>query len=220
MVDGSARRRAERVEVRRSRERILAAVERLCERGTAELTMSAVAREAGVGNATLYRRFPDLRALLTALHEQLMAQFDTIALEIAKQPSGWDAIITAISGIARTLIEHPAMPHVYRRLAQLDPEFSLGAQWDEPLAAVVAVAQGEGSLRADVDGNDIAIAAFRLGEFAHHPEPERSALVARQLAITIDGLRAAAAVTPVPGRSIGREAIDQLIRLEGESATR
>lgn len=209
------RQRAERVEVRRSRERILEAAERLCAAGVDRLTMSALAAEAGVGSATLYRRFPDIPAVLAALHERFMTELADIAEVIARQPSGWDAVVTAVTGIAQTLADHPAMPHVYRSLAQRDPAFRLGEEWEEPLAAIVAVAQAEGTLRADVGPNDVAIAAFRLGEFAHHPEPERSQIIARQLALTIDGLRAAAALTPLPGEDVTSETVNRLIRLEG-----
>jgi AcrR family transcriptional regulator len=211
------RQRAERIEVRRSRERILSAAESLCASGAAGLTMSALAAEAGVGSATLYRRFPDIPSVLAALHARFMDDLADIAELVAQQPSGWDAVVTTVTGIAQTMIDHPAMPHVYRFLGQHDPDFRLGAEWEEPLAAVIAVAQQEGALRADVGPNDVAIAAFRLGEFAHHPEPERSNIIARQLALTIDGLRASAALTPLPGHVVTSETVNHLIRLEGRA---
>lgn len=40
------------------------------ERGVPGATMSAIAQRAGIGRATLYKYFPDLRALLEAWHEQ------------------------------------------------------------------------------------------------------------------------------------------------------
>ena len=214
----SQRQRAERIEVRRSREQILAAAERLCASGIERLTMSALATEAGVGSATLYRRYPDIPSVLAALHARFMAELAEVAEQVARQPSGWDAIVTTVTGIAQTMIAHPAMPHVYRSLAQHDPDFRLAEEWEEALAAVVVVAQQEGALRADVGPTDVAIAAFRLGEFAHHPEPERTNIIARQLALTIDGLRASAALTPLPGERVTNETVNRLIRLEGMAA--
>lgn len=214
------RQRAERVEVRRSREQILTAAERLCASGTAHVTMAALAAEAGVGSATLYRRFPDIPAVLAALHDRFMAELAQIAEVVSVQPTGWDAVVTTVTGIAETLMQHPAMPHVYRWLAHHDPDFRLGAEWEGPLAGVVAVAQHEGALRSDVGPNDVAIAAFRLGEFAHHPEPERSNIIARQLALTIDGLRASAAHTPLPGHAVTSATVNRLIRLEGQASQR
>jgi len=211
----SVRRRAERVEVRVSRERILAAADALCSSGTRGLTMSELSKAAGIGNATLYRRFPDVESVLRALHERHMEHFAAIARAVGGQPSGWDAVVVTIEGIVDTLIAHPAIPHVYRRLAQVDTGFRLGPEWDGPLRAIVEVAQREGALRPDVDANDVAMAAFRLGEFAHHPEPERGIIVARQLAITIDGLRASSATTALPGQPISTDTVNDLIRREG-----
>lgn len=38
--------------------------------GLASVTMSRIAREAGIGRATLYKYFPDVDAILTAWHER------------------------------------------------------------------------------------------------------------------------------------------------------
>jgi AcrR family transcriptional regulator len=68
--------RAERADAARNRERILRAAQRLIRRkGVRETTLEDVAAEAGVGRATLFRRFPDRGALLLALldeHERVL----------------------------------------------------------------------------------------------------------------------------------------------------
>lgn len=50
-----------------TRDRILAALVRVMAEGVTELSVPAVAREAGVSVATVYRHFPDKEALLEAL---------------------------------------------------------------------------------------------------------------------------------------------------------
>lgn len=213
-MTASPPRRAERVEVARSREQILLAAEQLIAAGRV-VTMASLSEASGVSSAALYRRYPDVDAVIRALHAKLMTSFDDIAVRVAQQTSGWDAIVTMITGITEAFAEHPALPHVYRRMAQMDPQFQLGPQWDEPLNAVTRVAQAEGALRPDVDGYDVTIAAFRLGEFAHHPEPARSNIMARQLALTIDGLRASSAHTPMPGSPVSGAQINALLQHEG-----
>jgi len=47
-----------------------AAVRLVAQRGLASVTMSAIAEEAGLGRATLYKYFPDVQAILTAWHER------------------------------------------------------------------------------------------------------------------------------------------------------
>jgi AcrR family transcriptional regulator len=63
--------RAERADAARNRRRILEAARRLSDRkGATAITLEEVAAEAGVGRATLFRRFPDRAALLLALLDE------------------------------------------------------------------------------------------------------------------------------------------------------
>jgi AcrR family transcriptional regulator len=63
--------RPERADAARNRERILDAARRLiAKRGIRPVTLEGVAKEAGVGRATLFRRFPDRSALLLALLDE------------------------------------------------------------------------------------------------------------------------------------------------------
>jgi AcrR family transcriptional regulator len=61
----------ERADAARNRERVLAAAaDLLARRDPSELTMDAIARAAGVGRATLYRRFPDVASVARALLDE------------------------------------------------------------------------------------------------------------------------------------------------------
>jgi AcrR family transcriptional regulator len=63
--------RRERADAARNRERVLAAAENLFRsRNPLTVTMEDVARAAGVGRATLYRRYPDVRSIAVALLDQ------------------------------------------------------------------------------------------------------------------------------------------------------
>jgi len=69
---------AERADAARNRRRVLdAATNLFAERGAANVSMEQIAAEAGVGKATLYRRFPDRAAIAEALldeHERALQQ--------------------------------------------------------------------------------------------------------------------------------------------------
>jgi AcrR family transcriptional regulator len=63
--------RPERADAARNRQRILEAATRLiAKKGVQRVTLEGVASEAGVGRATLFRRFPDRGALLLALLDE------------------------------------------------------------------------------------------------------------------------------------------------------
>ncbi|MFC0847415.1 TetR/AcrR family transcriptional regulator [Streptomyces noboritoensis] len=68
----------ERADAARNRARILAAAERLfAERDPASVTMEDIAKAAGVGRGTLYRRYPDRAAIARALldeHERALQE--------------------------------------------------------------------------------------------------------------------------------------------------
>lgn len=73
IADGA---RPERADAARNRARVLDAAARLfAERDGRELTMEQIARAAGVGKATLYRRYPDVGSIALALlseHERAL----------------------------------------------------------------------------------------------------------------------------------------------------
>jgi AcrR family transcriptional regulator len=68
----------ERADAARNRARVLGAAERLfAEKGAANTTMDDIARAAGVGRATLYRRYPDRASIAVALldeHERALQE--------------------------------------------------------------------------------------------------------------------------------------------------
>jgi AcrR family transcriptional regulator len=70
--------RPERADAARNRARVLAAAEQLfAERSATAVSMEDIARAAGVGKGTLYRRYPDRAALAVALldeHERRLQQ--------------------------------------------------------------------------------------------------------------------------------------------------
>jgi AcrR family transcriptional regulator len=75
---GAPDERRERADAARNRRRVLAAAEELFgRRGAGDVTMEDIARAAGVGKGTLYRRFPDRASIAVALldtHERALQE--------------------------------------------------------------------------------------------------------------------------------------------------
>jgi AcrR family transcriptional regulator len=117
--------RRERADAARNRERILAAARRLIgENGVRHVSLEQIAAEAGVGRATLFRRFPDRASLLRALldeHERRLQD----AILAGPPPLGPGA------PAARRLM---AFAEALLDLTVEHREFLLGAETTEPLA--------------------------------------------------------------------------------------
>lgn len=212
-MEGAAERtRAERVEVQRSRELILAAAERYFARDDPELSMSELARLAGVGNATLYRRFASVDDVVRALYERHTEQQQAIIDDMVARQTGWDGVVALVTGIARLTLSRPAVPRIIRRMAELEPSLRHGADWDALVADVIRRAQEEGMLRTDAEANDISLAAFGLGDYGYLPDAARERIVSRQIVVFLDGLRAGADRTPLPGDAVGTDEIQTYLR--------
>ena len=206
--------RAERIEVRQSRERILAAAEVYFSTHDVDPSMAELAQLAGVGNATLYRRFASIDELVPELYGRVMAHLQDVAAVVAVQTTGWDGIVALMTGIVETLQQHPAIPRLNRRMVAVDSDHRFASQWQEQLDNLVHFAQAEGSLRPDVNANDVTFAAFRIGSYSNLPPSERDRVLWRQLGIVLDGLRANGGQDPLPGTPITPEELHDIFRHE------
>jgi AcrR family transcriptional regulator len=212
--------RAERIEVRESRERILAAAERHYSVQDSDPTMAQLARLAGVGTATLYRRYPQISDVVSELYNQLVAHFEPVALRVQAQDSAWGGVVALVDGIVATLQEHPAIPRLNRRMVALDDDHRFTSAWAPRLDELIAAAQREGSLRSDVNAHDLTFAAFRLGSYSNLPPSERDRILGRQMVVILDGLRADGLRTPMPSTAISHDDLHGIFRYEVQNPLR
>src|SRR4051812_48047204 len=77
----------------------------VAERGLTGVTMSEVAKHAGVGRATLYKYFPDVESILTAWHERQVGDHLGQLTEIWTGTGRLEAVLEAYAFIRH---EHPS----------------------------------------------------------------------------------------------------------------
>jgi AcrR family transcriptional regulator len=88
---------------RNQRERLVAAMAEVCaERGYAEATVAAVAKQAGVSSLTFYKQFADKRDCMLAAHQQLLGRLleevDRISAgEVAPRAKARSAVHAALA---------------------------------------------------------------------------------------------------------------------------
>jgi AcrR family transcriptional regulator len=187
LVESDAR--ALRADATRNRNHLLEVATGVFLSADTEPSMRAIAREAGVGIATLYRHFPTREALVDAVYRDQVARLTTGARELLGQlppPAAlrrwmelfgdWVATKNGMLDTLLAMIESGEIAH-----AQTQTE--LLAAIDEILAA----GRATGDLRADVTAEDIA--ACLIGIFTVARPPEHGARASRLLNILMDGLR-------------------------------
>jgi AcrR family transcriptional regulator len=134
-----------------------AAMECVLAVGVRRTTLSDVARTAGVSRMTLYRRFPDVRGMLSAL---LTREFGKIIIEVDQAGAGESTArgrlvaaavhtlrVLTTNALMRTLIERDAemlLPYLTERIGTSQ------RMSEEYLRAQIVAGQADGSIR---DGN-------------------------------------------------------------------
>jgi AcrR family transcriptional regulator len=179
-----------RADAERNRQRILdAAREVFAERGL-DVTLDEIARHAGVGTGTAYRRFPNKHVLIEALMIERIGELEATARECLEDPDPW-------RGVAGYLERALAQQAADRGLKEV--LFSPGvarervAEARQRLAPVVTElverAVKAGAVRSDMAVTDVPLINFMLStvvDMGREVEPE---LYRRYLQIVLDGLR-------------------------------
>jgi AcrR family transcriptional regulator len=185
-----------RADARRNRDQLLAAARDVFVEQGAGAPLDDVARRAGVGIATLYRRFPDRASLMRAVALDVLERVGAQARQaLIEEP---DALLALTRYMHRTLDLGIAavMPAIVGSISSaLDADAAIQAAREaatEPVQRMIEQAQVEGTLRPDVSFGDIDLMLIRLSRplpGAYPPELDAS-LAHRHVDLLLQGLRA------------------------------
>ncbi|WP_007511246.1 MULTISPECIES: TetR/AcrR family transcriptional regulator [Pseudofrankia] len=178
MAAGSTRRSgpALRVDAERNRERILrAAREVFSERGI-EVGLEEIARRAGVGIATLYRRFPTRADLLEASIEENIRDYRAAVGRALENPIPWAGFRELIEYLCGAQAADAGLRDLITlRFPSSSAVEELKAEAHAELEELVARAQRNGSLRPDFVAADIGLlllANAGLAAATHEAAPD------------------------------------------------
>ena len=119
--------------------------------GVDRVTLAEIARRAGVSRPTIYRRWPDTRALLAAL---LTSRIVRVLRELPSRGGGREALVERIVGVAERLRHDEVVMSVFHSAPELAMVYiaeRLGTSQQILIGAVAAeleAAQRDGSVRA------------------------------------------------------------------------
>lgn len=178
-----------RADAARNRETLLAAATRAFATSDAEPSMRAIARQAGVGVATLYRHFPTREALVDAVYQDQVVRLTAGARDLLADHPPARALRLWMDLFADWLATKHGMTDTL--LAMIDTgEISLAHSRQELLTAITTIltaGAAAGDLRTDAGAEDIA--AGLIGIFTVAGKPDQHAQAERLLNLLMDGLR-------------------------------
>ncbi|MBD7950582.1 TetR/AcrR family transcriptional regulator [Oerskovia rustica] len=185
-----------RADAQRNRDQIVTAATSLFVDVGPDVALETVARKAGVGIGTLYRRFPDREALLRAvLQDALEGLLADMRSARDHERTAWDALVGALGWSHRLRVVLTLTGAVTAaESADLAHHAGLVQVRDE----LVGAAQREKSLRSDVATGDVVLLMAAVSRGLPRGTTNAANAYTRAHALVLDALRAPAA-TPLPG---------------------
>ena len=188
-----------RADAARNRARILEAARAAFAEGGLDVGVEEIARRAGVGKGTLYRRFPTKESLVLAIFDDRLADLERFAAAAAEEPDAWEALAGFLADAARLQADNQGFFEVVAAQGGgvLTPE--LRGRFLAVLAAPLRRAQEAHCVREDLVPADVTLLVRMLGATTR-PLPDGQPMEdrwRRYLGLLLDGLRPAAA-TPLP----------------------
>jgi AcrR family transcriptional regulator len=178
-----------RADAARNREALVAAATRVFASADAqEPSLREIAREAGVGIATLFRHFPNRESLVDAVYQDQVQRLTAGAHELLERlPPGeamrrwmdlfaeWLATKHGMTDTLLTMIESGAIAHAQTRAELL-----------QAIDTILDAGSATGDFRTDIGAEDIA--ASLIGIFTVAGKPQQRAQAGRLLNLLMDGL--------------------------------
>ncbi len=159
-----------RRDARRNREVVLAAARRMFAEHGADCGFEDIAREAGVGVGTVYRRFPDRRTLIEAILEQRIVDVDDAAAAALRLDDPWAAARHFVGTTARMQVEDRGLRELLHDHRFVSSGLALLRRRITPAAEELARRRREdGAARSDLTGQDLVALIRMLGSLGPGP---------------------------------------------------
>jgi AcrR family transcriptional regulator len=178
-----------RSDARRNRDAILsAAIVALTE--SPDASLNAIAKSAGVANATLYRHFPTREDLVLATYEHEVGRLVEAASSLLETEAPIEALRTWVERLASYAVTKHGLADALRKatspgsdLSSTDTYNAIVAALDQLLQANIAA----GTLRPGLDGEDVILALAGLWQL--DPKSDWQAQAKRIYDIVLGGLQ-------------------------------
>ena len=198
-----------RQDAQRNRERILEAAREAFKEHGLDAPLDEIARRARVGIATLYRRFPTRDALIEEVFVDGIRSFEQLAEDALQIEDPWTAFSTFIEQMCERQTENWGLKDL---MCMRFPDSKLmevkRKRARTTVLRLLARAQAEGAVRADVTPEDIEFVFWSNGRIVEATRDVAPNVWRRNLALMLDAFRAQNAhplpERPLTSRELGR----------------
>jgi AcrR family transcriptional regulator len=157
----------------------------VAEQGLTAVTMSQIAKDAGIGRATLYKYFPDVEAILVAWHERMIARHMQqlhAAHEKTSDPLAALRVVLETYGHAIQAQQGHALAHLHSLPHAKNAEQHL----EHFVRALVADAVRAEMVRPDISPNELA--AYALAALSAAASQRSARAVKHLVELVVTGL--------------------------------
>jgi AcrR family transcriptional regulator len=179
-----------RADAERNRTALLAAAREVFGEQGLDASLDEIARRAGVGNATLYRRFPSRRELIAEVFAGRMSEYVDLADHALHEPDAWAGFVGYLARVCEMQATDRGLSELLVTTAFDDDDrlTILRAAAQRGAEAMIRRTQEAGKLRRDFVRQDISLLLMANAGVVHRsadPQAWR-----RQLTLFIEGLAA------------------------------
>jgi AcrR family transcriptional regulator len=188
-----------RADAERNRQRLLAAARELFATRGLDVTLDEIARHAGVGTGTAYRRFANKDALIDALMVDRIGELAALAEECLEDPDPWRGLTGYFErALALQAADRGLKDVLFSSGRGRERSTEARRQIAPVVAKLVRRAQDAGAVRSDFALSDVPLINFMLNTIVDFGRDVRPDLYKRYLAIVLDGLRPRDDLEPLP----------------------
>ncbi|CRK59625.1 Transcriptional regulator, TetR family [Alloactinosynnema sp. L-07] len=199
-----------RADAERNRVRVVIAARELFASHGLDVTLDDVARHAGVGVGTVYRRFPNKEALVLAVFDHVLDELVEHIDAAVAEPDAWVGLSRLITDIAEKQAADRGLYEICTR-ADFGQMERISAHFIPTMEALVSRAKEQGALRPDFEAPDIGPLLIMVAASAELTRAIDPDLWRRYLTMLLDGIRAGCS-SPLRIDAPTHEQMDQAMR--------
>ena len=179
-----------RADAARNRDAIVAVARDVFAEQGLEASLEAIAARAGVGIATLYRRFPTREKLVAAALVDKVAEYVDAARQALAAPDPWTGFAGCVERICELQAGDRGLSDLLSMTLSADEQVEqLRQTANDLLITVIDRAKAQGALREDFVGEDLVLLLIATAAVMHATRADAPDAWRRFVALALDAFR-------------------------------